>query len=409
MKYNKRKIIFLIVAILIIYLPFGAVVHAENNTEIYFIFQNNEKNAAYLELGTQQILYDNALDSMNLDNLEIMPLDVRIHYSFSTEDLDLQSLTNEVRKFLLQQGYARLVDSEIASKSELNYQQQAQKQKLGIWNSADTAPEPTSTPTPAPTGEDGNDSSEAEEKAVPEWLKAIVDFLVSNGLTILSILGGCGFLSFIVSVIIKKVRTRKKMIYLGGGNAAGKSTLLLYLLNPDASNADLLRQSPTLTLKKERIIRDDTNSNKKFTIQAALLDPPGHELEHAIDQLMLTWWKKRTKKNTIIIIVVALTKKNKLRNDIDQAYIDDQLQNISKFWSALLKAQKTITPESVVMFINKLDLYDDTSKIDGLFDRHKKVLENICKEARIPFYCISGSVLDKSGMTELMQIIKKRR
>lgn len=406
MRYLRRQKMFIILAILIIYLFSGTIAHAEDADRFYLIFRNDGSNHVTLELGTQKVLYDDALDSVKLDNLEIMPLDVGMHYSFSSESSDLQSLITEARKYLLSYGYARLVNTEIASESELNYQQQAQNQKLGIWASFDMPPVPPSEPSPTPAVS-GGDGSEAEAETVPEWVKAIGAFFTSHGRKILSFLAGCGFLSFVAGAIIRWIRTRRKKIYLGGCNAAGKTTLRKSLLNPDVSYADLLRQSPTLALETKRIIRDDTN--RKITLKAILLDPPGHELEHAMDQLALTWWKRLFRQRNIIIIVVAPTKGYKVRNEIDQAYIEDQWQSIQKFWRALIKSHKTITPEAVVMFINKLDLYDEESEVNALFDRHKGCLQEVCRGLRVPFYCISGSIPDKSGMTELKEIIIQRR
>lgn len=105
--------------------------------------------------------------------------------------------------------------------------------------------------------------------------------------------------------------------------------------------------------------------------------------------------------------MAAPTKSNENRNEIDYDYIKDQYNTIDKLWFAILKSKRIIKPQSVVLFINKIDLYDDVETAVSALSAHSKLLEKICNESKIPFKAISGSVLDKAGMTDLMQILRK--
>lgn len=47
--------------------------------------------------------------------------------------------------------------------------------------------------------------------------------------------------------------------------------------------------------------------------------------------------------------------------------------------------------------------------MEGLLDKRIELLKKVCEESMIPFQSIAGSVIDKSGMTDLMDIFRKKR
>lgn len=404
MKYylEKTKFIIIISVMFVAYFISDNVCYAESQSDnCYFIFHINEDNSIYVEFGKEQELFNNTSDRIDLTNLELIPQTMGIHYSYLAENAELETLTTELREYLLYHGYAKLTNEDIATDGEKRNQQNAKEKKLGIWEL--TLEEPGTDETSENSTEDGK-TTQIKEFFSEQW-KRLCSWIKEKKDMIISVLLKGGVLAFLARIIYSFLKTKKRILFFGGANSTGKSTLSMYLINPDASKEDLLHQSPTLRLKKERIVRDDMN--RKLTLKARLLDTPGHELGYVIDKLSLTLFTRIFKKWYTVIIMVAPTKSYENRNEMDQQYIQDQLNTITKLWIAVFKAKRIIKPRSVILFINKMDLYDNKTKMISAFSEHKKELEKICKESKIPFEVISGSVLDKSGMTELMQIIKK--
>ncbi len=398
MRAYKVKKCFLRLMLLITFLLIVMKVQAKNSAKYFMIVSKSKDSNIQVELGQEQTLYDNKSDSISLENLEIISIDIGFHHSFDAEDSDIDTLTAELREYLLLTGYAKLEDSKIATKSEKKAQEYAKKNKLGIWDS-----------------EYENKAAVKNEKSSDEkykifskqWWKKTREFLKENIVQIIELLAGLGFFTLVIRMVIRSLRTRKRIIFWGGANSAGKTTMVLAIRNPEASMEDLLTQSPTLDKRRERVIRDD--SNKKIILKMDLLDSPGHELQNSIDTLAFTFADRILGRKYILILVVAATKNNKIRNDIDKDYIKEQLITISIFWTALLKAHKIIKPKCVVLFISKCDLYDSREEMEALFDEHKKVLEKACEESMITFCSIPGSVVDKSGMTGLMDVFREKR
>lgn len=422
-RYKKRiKCCVITFVMFMVYLTSVFVCYAENQYDTYYMdFKNSEENHISIQLGQEQMLFTNDSDLIDLENLEFFSQDINIHYSFSAETSDIDTLTVEARKHLLRYGYAKLINLDIASDDEKESQQYAQEMKLGIWELTSEEPDAEEPDAEEPDAEepdteelgtDENGANDVEDsymikikKIIAEKWQALCLWFMEEKEFIISTLVGCGILAFIARKIIRFLRTKKKIIFFGGANSAGKTTMSQYLMNPDASREDLINQEPSLNSTKERIVRDDTN--RKLTLKACLLDSPGHELEYVIDELSLTLRARIFRKKYVVIIMVAPTKSNKNRNDIDREYINDQLNTISKLWFAVLKAKRIVKPEAVILFINKLDLFDDGKKMVSEFSEHRKQLKKICDESNIKFFDINGSVLDKSGMTKLMQILKK--
>lgn len=402
MKYyrGKRKQLIITFMAVILWVMPADVCHAEEQSDTYYlIFHNDEDNDIYIELGEAQVLFTNYSESIDLTNLEFLPQTTRIHYEFSSKDAELESLTAEMREHLLHEGYAKLINEDIATEGEKSNQQYAKTMKLRIWES---------TLADDIGGESGKNAGNWDITEITDvvsekwydlcsWAKAEKELIIS--------LMGCGIFAFLGRAIYRALRTKKKIIFFGGANRSGKTTLAKLLINPDASRKDLLGQGATLSIDKNRIIRDD--ENRRLTLKACLLDTPGHELQCAIDELALTLYTRIFRKRYIVIIMAAPTKSNENRNEIDYDYIKDQYNTIDKLWFAILKSKRIIKPQSVVLFINKIDLYDDVETAVSALSAHSKLLEKICNESKIPFKAISGSVLDKAGMTDLMQILRK--
>lgn len=398
----RNTITFWVFIPLVMYLMSAAVVcYAESQTDAYYtIFKYSEGNVIYIELGQKQTLFATTSDLINLDNLEFSTY-VNIFYQFLAESPDLETLTVKVREYLLYEGYAKLINLDIATDGEKANQQHAQEEKIGIWELPAKGVEAGEIDT---YNTEDLDETENTNLITEKW-QTLCSWIIENRELIITSLLGCGILAVLGRAVIRFFRTRKKIIFFGGANSAGKTTMSQYLMNPDASKEDLLNKEPSLRLSKERIIRDDTN--RRLTLKAVLVDSPGHELEHIIDELSLTLRDRIFRKKYVVIIIVAATKSNNVHNEIDHVYINDQLITICKLWRAVFKAKRTVKPQTVILFINKLDLYNDKKRMISEFSEHEKQLKKICNESNIDFSVISGSILDKAGMTDLMKILRK--
>ena len=135
MRTYKMKRCFGIFTLLFMLFLIVAEVQAKDSPKYYMIISKSKDNNIQLELGEEQKLYDNKSDSVSLENLEIILTDGGFHHSFDAENSNIDTLTAEVREYLLKFGYAKLEDSKIATKGEKEAQAYAKKYKLGIWDS----------------------------------------------------------------------------------------------------------------------------------------------------------------------------------------------------------------------------------------------------------------------------------
>lgn len=389
-----------VLVLMIVYMMFANRVEcqaaSDDGSDYYVIYENDSDDNIAIEIGKQETLINEAYGEIDLDNLAFFPMQIRTHFSFHVDDAD--TLDNEVKRKLLYYGYAQIIDETVATAEELEAQEHAVSNRLGGWKETVNNQEEGYDP--------GKDLGEISKKDGFKELAAtiagifskVVNFCIQNYQFIISIILGCG----ISGMVYKRIRTRKKTIFLGGANGCGKTTLKILISHPDVSVDDLLKQSPTLKLNSERVIRDD--KNRRLTLKADVLDPPGHELHHVIDKLSRfhkAWWRKY-----VVIIILAPTKAN--RGDlIDNEYIEQQYQTLKNLWVPVLYARSIVKLETVVLFLNKGDLLDDVDELNRLFDKHISLVEKVSEETKNHVEIINGSIISKAGITELMNVLKK--
>lgn len=394
---QKIKLVFVL---MIVYLMFANTVEcqaaSDDGSDYYVIYENDSDDNIAIEIGKQETLINEAYGEIDLDNLAFFPMQIRTHFSFHVDDAD--TLDNEVKRKLLYYGYAQIIDETVATAEELEAQEHAVSNRLGGWKETVNNQEEGYDP--------GKDLGEISKKdgfkelagAISVMFSRIADYCKHNYQFIISVILSCG----IGGMIYKRIKTRKKTIFLGGANGCGKTTLKILISHPDVSVDDLLKQSPTLKLNSERVIRDD--KNRRLTLKADVLDPPGHELHHVIDKLSRlhkAWWRKY-----VVIIILAPTKAN--RGDlIDNEYIEQQYQTLKNLWVPVLYAKSIVKLETVVLFLNKGDLLDDVDELNRLFDKHISLVEKVSEETKNHVEIINGSIISKAGVTELMNVLKK--
>lgn len=393
------KYIFIIILSVIV-INNAIMIKAENDEEKYYMdFYNDLDNDISIEIGTYNIVIDEAYGEIDLSNIIIMPLEESVHTQLSLSDSEISTITQAVREKLLNMGYAKLDDESIASEEELEAQEYAESNHLGIWEEK----EDSSKITKSDKGKEDSSKNTKSDKGENNIVASVIHYLFENYQFIISVLASCGFAGFAINYFRKKSYTRKKVVLLGGANASGKTTLNMFLINPDASTEDLKGPNPTLKMDESRIVRDE--SNNKLILEAKIIDPPGHELQHIIDQLSRL--NKERGCTYVAIIILSPTKKNNVPEDLNNDYILDQYLTLQKLWVPVLKAKTTVELEHVILFLNKKDLYEDFEKVKNIFLSHIDLIKKACNENEIKFSYISGSIIDRSGMTKLMTILKR--
>lgn len=382
---------------------------SDDGSDYYVIYENDSDDNITIEIGKQETLINQAYGEIDLDNLDFFPMQIRTHFSFYVSDAD--TLDNEVKRELLYFGYAQIIDETIATAEELEAQEHAVSNRLGGWeetvNNQDKGDgteivnnqNKGDDPEKDLSGISKNDGSKEQAGDISAMFSRIADYCIHNYQFIISTIISCG----ICGMLYKRFKTRKKKLFLGGANGCGKTTLKILLSDPSVSVDDLLKQSPTMKLNSERIIRDD--NNKRLILKIDILDPPGHELHYVIDKLSKfhkAWWHKY-----VVIIILAPTKAN--RGDlIDNEYIEQQYQMLKNLWVPVLHAKSIVTLETVVLFLNKGDLFDDVDELNRVFHKHINLMKRVSAETKKNVEVINGSIVSRVGITRLDGVLKGR-
>lgn len=378
-----------LLTVLVLNLPvFAGITKVEEEELDHYLFiYSDEEGNPVIEVGERTALIEDAVNSLDLDNLEIYMPNDSTSVIFHADDSEIDTLEKRVREELLQFGHAKLVDESIATEEELSAQEQAKEQGYGIWSSE----------------EDDEDEDEKPEKI--SMITRLVGWVKGNYQWLLTIIVSLGIIQAIAKYLYRKLHIRKKTIFLGGGVSSGKTTLRALLMNPELSEDELLSQSPTLKSVSERMIRD--NRNNRLTLEACIMDNPGNDLHKAIDTLN----GGSVFEKDVLIIVFSPMKENNRRNYIDDAYVKDQLATCQKFWIPLLKADTIANPESVIVFVNKSDLFNEPEVLDELFKEHRELIKKTCMEIKrggsVDYSYIRGSVVKRNGLNKIMNILIK--
>lgn len=343
----------------------------------------------------------------DFDNLIFLP-----SYAGTIWNIDnIEAYESEnIRYDLLYYGYAKLADESIAPEQELEAEEHAKQNYLGIWNKDENDGEGTpvsesepQTEVSLPEESAGTDTGEETEGLYQKMrgvLHAIGTWFGANYQWVLSL----GIVPVVLTAFQKRFRTRKRKIFLGGWKGSGKTTFKLLLMNPDASLEELMKQSPTLAVDRQRVIRDE--SNNKIVLDAEVIDPPGMELQHVLNALVKTG--KNRRKKSVVVLMLSPTAGKDAGQKIDRRYIEEQRATLEKLWVPVLLSDVVIKLHAVVLFINKSDLFENEQEaLLELFAEHTRLIKSACAGKGIRFERISGSIVHKVGITQLLNIIRE--
>jgi hypothetical protein len=306
---------------------------------------------------------------------------------------------------LLQAGLAQLKNPETAEEKYRNAQAQAQKENKGIWYKSPTptpevkTPEPTLSPQISSTVESSKESeSSILWNNVVYILSVIWEFIwrwINYGIVgaVISFLLYLGYLRFYVE--------RRVRLLVIGKPSAGKTALLIRILNPKMDRQSIINLSPTKAA--EKIIVKKPIRHGKFEIYPRMTDVPGSNVSTVWDELL----RSRFTRSHILLVTLATTETNQRINDnaYDEKYLNIQLGYIQALIEGAMGARKTRKPKVVIFFLNKFDLFSSYPPNDSGGFQAKTDFENIFKEhiasgmsalskAGIKFHVIIGSALE---------------
>lgn len=132
-----KKIFYCFIILLIFYLAIFLVFYSEQIVclvsgkypafgSYYITFMLDEEQNIVADVSYFQNIY---IETIDLSNLDLYISDSG-HYNIDKDQIYSDS---EIRKMLLEQGLAKIIDKNIASKDEIKCENQAIKEENGIW------------------------------------------------------------------------------------------------------------------------------------------------------------------------------------------------------------------------------------------------------------------------------------
>ena len=380
----------------------------------YYISFHYEEGKLYLDINYYKESKNVSVLDVDLSNLKVYS-DVK-GYLFSDE---IDTLSNEyIRMYLLQNGMATLIDEGTASKDELESQQYARDNNRGIWaqieeNKSDTSGEEDPMEASEGSSTEATDSSEdnhrEDSQRTPRLQRIILFFkgIFNNPFierVISWVFASVFAFSTVTAVFLHIVKTRRCLLFFGGDTASGKTTLNKAIMDDYISEDELKSQTPTRAMVRSKNVRDD--NQKKITVKSTEIDIPGENYHEVIN--VLSSFKEKFFRKVLLVIVVAPTRAYCGPSSIQQDYVDEQKTRMSMFWAPVIKAKATKV-NTVILFINKSDLMGSSADNTKLFQDHRSIIENACREANVKFLCITGSSVKRDGIRTIMGELISRK
>lgn len=295
------------------------------NGDYYISFNKDEDGNVTTRVFYEQDIYNESID---LTNLELYTDVSKYNYCIDKDDIYDDK---KIRKMLLQEGLAQIIDENMASEEEISYQTKAVRKENGIWN----------------TGE--------ENKKVMSLHTAfykLILFFNSNFGKILrwTIFTGIG-ISTIYSIIKKIISRRKIDVVLMGGKSSGKTTVLKRIEKPNITEGKLLADATST--KAEQIVKCDRIAYKNKDIYPYLFDNQGDKYGEMIDAINKSGIKKSEKK--VIVYVISFTPMA-YSSDFDYKLANSQISKAAVLVKSFKTSRSLKRVNKIIIFFNKCDL-----------------------------------------------------
>ncbi len=312
----------------------------------YISLDKNDDGKIVSNVEYKQTIYEEEIDLENLELYTTPNVIYKINKKYLYND-------QEIRKFLLKRGLAKIIDEKIASKEEIKLQNEAMENNREIWGT-------------------GNKPSGI---TLHKKYNEVLIFLCSNmGKFTIWFWGSVIGLSVILECIFK-IRSRRRVdVIFMGGISSGKSTLVRRLHAPNISEGELLiESSPTQGSEIKQGNRIPYDNKDIYT---TLYDNPGDSYGKMVDAINKFGIRKSEKK--VVVYVISFTTLNSKESgqelNFDMNLVNSQISKAAAIIK-MLKTNKSLKKlKRIIVFFNKCDLLfsDETLFANSYLDIERK-------------------------------------
>ena len=282
---------------------------------------------------------------------------------------------------LLQNGYATIVSKNDATKEQIDLQDEARKNHLGVWEHV--------VDTTTISYQFDKTVSNAKDNWLA-WLIGIIGFLG----------GPIALHAYYKERRLKREEEERKKrlpILLLGETSAGKTSLYQCMSNTDVTEDIISKIRPTKG-EPDAIPITSTHLPNGSLLIPTLKDVAGSDFSGILNCIT-------GGKNRVVVYVLALNRGND--KSIDTDFAAEQYGTMKPILALFSAYKLAKEPEMLVLFINKLDLIAECSlsqtnsseiviakhKIEKVFERHITYFNEIAKKLDIESDVIIGSSL----------------
>ncbi len=188
-------------------------------------------------------------------------------------------------------------------------------------------------------------------------------------------------------------------ICLAGNTGVGKTTLKNKMTEPATPMYLAIKNvKPTATSDVQQV--QIQNSLGGIIFDGTIIDVPGQSPQDVLKFLSSDYTNK------ILLLILAHTKSNEDK-DIDANFIQEQLLDIQKFWTTVIRAHGSEL-NKMVIFINKSDLlFDKYVPVQkNIYKSHMELLCEAAEEASVHVSCVEGSSSTGEQLNRLFEQLR---
>lgn len=193
----------------------------------------------------------------------------------------------------------------------------------------------------------------------------------------------------------KKQYSRLGTICLAGTQSVGKTTLMRKMVDSGIPIHILKKAAVPTRARHVREIRLQSSITNEILCEGTIIDVPGSSPEEVLR------FMAEPHRNKILLLILA-HKKAYSGNEIDQAFVNEQLIDVQRTWAPAIKAH-AMDLNKVVIFINKIDLLPQEylPAQEYIYEEH---IEQLCEAARVAgvlINVIEGSSTQGTNLNDL--------
>lgn len=423
---------FSLIAIMLVILMTSTPTYAQEDdngrTKNYYVIEIDEDGTlSYREYEMASTKF------VKLENIEVW--DDKIN-SFSPLRLVFWDTPPDFETVLLRNGYASIIDPNLASSDQLAAQEQAQSDNLGLWFVEPTpTPPPTAAPaldvvpTPPPAeSEPSPDNSSADEggflQRLPFANRIDLNAINTAGQFVLAVLGLYGGAEFIQLVRGWFRRHRVRLIMVGRPST-GKTWFWKRLVDRDITENELFEVDQRTLLNNRKVLSEIPMG--RFEIVPEYIDVAGGNAAEQLKNLLSYPKFTRMLRNfffrgqDIWLLFLSTTEARDasygmtMDELVDKSYIDQQLGHLELPMGSL-QFRYAVSPKMIFLVISKFDLYSQhpptdaaaramRNTVEQIFTEHLAKVQTECINQEVPFKLVFVSALKNWGTEDILRHI----